>query len=141
MGRGGGRGRGRVTRRAFATRASALPASPAVELGSVVAVSGMVAVDRVTSAVVGRTVAEQTAQALLNVRMALEAAGLGMDDVFKTTVFLTRATDFDEMNRAYASFFREPYPARSTIVVALVRPELLVEVEALAWRAKPEADT
>jgi 2-iminobutanoate/2-iminopropanoate deaminase len=138
MGRNGGRGAGPLTRRAFATRASTLPLSPAVELGSIVAVSGMVALDRVTRAVVGQTVAEQTAQALRNVQAALEEAGLGMDDVFKTTVFLTRGGDFDEMNRAYASFFREPYPARSTIVVALVRPDLLVEIEALAWRAKPE---
>jgi reactive intermediate/imine deaminase len=137
MGRRGGRGAGPVTRRAFATRTSTLPLSPAVELGSIVAVSGMVAIDRVTGAVVGRTVAEQTAQALRNVQAALDAAGLGMDDVFKTTVFLTGATDFDEMNRAYASFFRAPYPARSTVVVALVRPELLVEIEALAWRAEP----
>lgn len=112
---------------------SDLPISPGLAVGSVVAVSGQVAVDPDTGRVVGSTVAEQTRQALKNVEAVVRAAGLQIDDVFKTTVFLTDASAFEEMNDVYRTFFSVPRPARSTVVVRLVRPDLLVEIEALAW--------
>ncbi len=112
---------------------SNLPISPGVASGSVVAVSGQVAIDPDTGRVVGSTVAAQTRQALKNVEAVVRAAELRLDDVFKTTVFLTDPATFEEMNEVYRTFFSEPFPARSTVVVRLVRMDLLVEIEALAW--------
>ncbi|MGW0827897.1 RidA family protein [Streptomyces sp. NPDC002845] len=66
----------------------------------------------------------------------LEAAGASLDTVVKTTVFLTRQEDFTEINDIYAKYFNEPWPARSTVVAGMVRPELLFEIEAIAHRRR-----
>lgn len=67
-----------------------------------------------------------------NLQGYLEAAGGSLSSVVKTTVFLTRQSDFAAMNEIYATYFAQPWPARSTIVAEMVRPELLFEIEAIA---------
>lgn len=76
----------------------------------------------------------QVQVALESLRRNLEAAGASLETVVKTTVFLTRQDDFAEMNEIYAKYFSQPWPARSTVVAGMVRPELLFEIEAIAHR-------
>jgi 2-iminobutanoate/2-iminopropanoate deaminase len=86
--------------------------------------------------VVSESFESQVRQAIENLRHALEAEGSTLNDVLKTTVFIRRAEDFAEMNEIYAQCFETPYPARSTIVTALARPELNFEIEAIAHSAE-----
>ncbi len=110
------------------------PYSPAVGAGDLVFVSGQLALDA-DGAMVGATAAEQAHQALENLRSLLAAAGLGMDAVVKTTIFLQDMGTFAEVNAVYAGFFAEPFPARSTVEVARLPKDALFEIEAIAVRA------
>jgi 2-iminobutanoate/2-iminopropanoate deaminase len=76
--------------------------------------------------------AEQTMQVLLNLRAVLEAAGSGLDNVVKTTVFLTDIGDFPVVNKVYAEMFGGHTPARSTVQVARLPRTAKVEIEAIA---------
>ena len=106
------------------------PLSPGVAAGPFLFVSGQIGV-------AGGNVETQTEQVLENLAAVLKAGGLGMDDVIKTTVFLTSAEDFAPMNTVYRRHFSEPFPTRSTVVVAaLARPGLVVEIEAIALQQK-----
>lgn len=112
---------------------SGAPYSPALRRGPFLFVSGAVSVDRATGETVGSDIGAQTAQVLDNIAAVLAAAGASLDDVVKTTVFLTDATLAAGMNEVYAARFARPHPARSTVEVGpLARPEFLVEVEAIA---------
>jgi 2-iminobutanoate/2-iminopropanoate deaminase len=108
------------------------PYSPVVVAGELVFTAGQVAMDR-SGTVVEGGVAEQTEQVLRNVAACLDAAGCTMDDVVKTTVFLTDLADFPAFNEVYARHLSTPYPARSTVQAGLA-PGLLVEIEAVARR-------
>jgi len=108
------------------------PYSPVVRAGDLVFTAGQVAMDR-SGAIVDGGVAEQTEQVLRNVEACVAAAGCSMEDVVKTTVFLTDLADFPAFNEVYARHFSRPYPARSTVQVGLA-PGLLVEIEAVARR-------
>ncbi len=112
-----------------------VPYSPAIKAGDYVFVSGQVGhVDSQGNKLEG--VEAQTRQVLNNVKRVLEAAGSSMDDVVKTTVFLVKAEDFPKMNEVYKTFFTSDLPARSTVIVAaLARPEMVVEIEAIAYLA------
>jgi 2-iminobutanoate/2-iminopropanoate deaminase len=79
-------------------------------------------------------VAQQTTQALQNLAAVVAKAGLGLQNIVKTTVWLRREADFAAFNESYAQFFGELRPARSTVIGALVHPAALVEIEAVAWR-------
>lgn len=76
----------------------------------------------------------QAELALGSLRRCLEGAGASMASVLKSNVFVVRAEDIAEMNAIYARHFSPPWPARSTIVTALARPELLFEIEVVAER-------
>ncbi|MGM1065313.1 RidA family protein [Saccharothrix sp. Mg75] len=106
--------------------------SQGVRKGPVLQVAGQVAFDPETGAVVGSTVAEQTAQALRNVEAVLAAGGASLADVVMLRVYLTDTAHFAEMNETYNALVTEtPFPARTTVYVGL--PEgLLVEIDALA---------
>ena len=109
------------------------PYSPALRAGGFVFVSGHVPIDPSDGSSVGDDIATQTRQVLENVRRTMEAGGSQLNRVVKTTVFLTHIADFQEMNRVYREFFREPLPARSTVEVsALAKPEYRIEIEAVA---------
>lgn len=78
-------------------------------------------------------IGEQTRQTLENCAAILEAAGVTLDDVVNTTVFLTDLDDYDGFNEAYEEAFDEPYPSRSTVEVSdLVRDGMRVEIEVIA---------
>jgi 2-iminobutanoate/2-iminopropanoate deaminase len=80
-------------------------------------------------------VAQQTGRALSNLREVLGAAGLGMADVVKTTVFLVDLAEFPLMNEEYAKHFDPPFPARSTVQVSALPKGARVEIDAVAVRA------
>ncbi|EIM27589.1 Rid family detoxifying hydrolase [Microvirga lotononidis] len=108
------------------------PLSPAVRLGNTLFISGQVAIDPITGAIVGDDVATQTHQVLTNIKTLVEAAGLTMKNVGKVGIFLTDVADFDTMNAVYAEFFDAPFPARATVGITLNNPSLLVEMDAIA---------
>lgn len=109
------------------------PYSPVVVSGDLVYTSGQIAMDE-TGTIVAGGIAEQTDQVLRNLALCLAAAGCGMDDIVKTTVFLTDLANFAVFNEVYARHFEPPYPARSTVQVGLA-DGLLVEIEAIARRS------
>jgi len=75
----------------------------------------------------------QTRQAIANITSLLEAEGLSLNHVVKSTVWLTDAANFADFNAVYAAAFGTPYPARSTVVSSLVVPGALVEIEVIAY--------
>lgn len=107
------------------------PYSQAVQFGGFIFTSGQLGLNP-ESGEFGEGVQEQTRLALNNVKAILEAAGSGLDQVVKTTVFLKDMNDFAAVNEIYGSFFAQPYPARSAIEVARLPKDGLVEIEAIA---------
>ena len=108
------------------------PYSQATDLGSLVITSGQLPIDPATGAF-PEGVQEQTRQSLTNVKAVLEKAGVTMDQVLKTTVFLSDMNNFGAMNEVYATFFTEgSYPARSAVEVARLPKDALVEIEVIA---------
>ena len=113
------------------------PYSQAVDSGAgLVFVSGQLPIDPVTGKFPDGGVAEQTRQSLLNAEAILFAAGLELGDVVKTTVFLADMGDFAAMNEVYATFFAEPFPARSAVAVKTLPKGALVEIECIATRSR-----
>ena len=111
------------------------PYSQAVDSGAgLVFVSGQLPIDPDTGKFPEGGVAEQARQSLLNAEAILNAAGLELADVVKTTVFLADMGDFAAMNEVYASFFTEPFPARSAVAVKTLPKGALVEIECIATR-------
>ena len=111
------------------------PYSQAIDSGAgLVFVSGQLPIDPSTGAFPEGGVKEQTFQSLKNAEAILKAAGLSLDHVVKTTVFLADMGDFADMNSVYAQFFNEPYPARSAVAVKTLPKNALVEVECIAAR-------
>ena len=76
----------------------------------------------------------QTGQCLENIKQVLEAAGSSLSDVVKTTIFLVNTSDFPQMNEVYRSYFPKDRPARSTVVTGLVRSDMLIEIECIAYK-------
>ena len=108
------------------------PYSQAIEANGLVFASGQIPLDPATGAFVPGGVAEQTEQALKNLRAVLETAGCTLRNVVKTTVFLTDMGSFAEMNGVYAKFFETECPARSAVQVGALPKGALVEIEAIA---------
>jgi 2-iminobutanoate/2-iminopropanoate deaminase len=109
------------------------PYSPAVGVGDLVFLSGQIPMGA-DGKLVGYTPKDQAHKALDNMRLTLTAAGLGMENVVKTTIFLQDMDDFGAVNEVYAEYFSEPYPARSTVQVARLPKDVRVEIEAIAVR-------
>ena len=108
------------------------PYSQAIDCGAFLVTSGQVPFDPATGVIVEGGIEEQTRQSLNNVKAILEAAGLTMDNVVKSTVFLQNMGDFAAMNAVYAEFFTEgQYPARSAVEVAALPKGALVEIETI----------
>lgn len=108
------------------------PYSQAVQGAGFVWCSGQIPLDPTSGKLVDGGIEEQTRQALLNLEAVLEAAASGLDRVVKTTVFLTDLGDFDAMNRVYAEFFRDGFPARACVQVSRLPRGAIVELEAVA---------
>ena len=111
------------------------PYSQAVRVGSTVYASGQVALDPATGALIAGGIREQTVRALENLTAVLEEAGLDMANVVKTTVYLKSMADFAAMNEVYARYFAPEGvvpPARSTVEVARLPKDALVEIDVIA---------
>jgi 2-iminobutanoate/2-iminopropanoate deaminase len=108
------------------------PYSPGIRANGLVFISGQIPVDPQTGELVGGSIQEQTARVLENLKTVLQAAGLSLDDVVKTTVFLQNLSDFGQMNEVYAKYFSANPPARSTIEVSRLPRDCKIEVEAIA---------
>ena len=108
------------------------PYSQAIRVGQLLFVSGQVALDPETGALVQGDVTTQTHSVMRNLKSILEAAGTSLDDVVRTTVFLADLNDFSAMNDVYATYFTPPAPARSTIQVARLPKDARVEIDLIA---------
>ena len=109
------------------------PYNQAVVAGSLVYTSGQIPLDPVSGVIVGTTIVEQTEQVLKNLQAVLVGAGSSFEKAVKMTVFLKDMNDFAGMNEVYGKYIRvENAPARSTIQVARLPKDALVEIEAVA---------
>ncbi|MBN9391650.1 MAG: RidA family protein [Chloroflexi bacterium] len=108
------------------------PYSQAVKIGNFVYTSGQVGIDPATGELISWKLSDQTEQVFKNLQAVLGAAGLSLKDVVKTTVFLAHMGDFAEMNGIYAGFFGDNRPARSTVEVARLPKDALIEIEVVA---------
>ena len=107
------------------------PYSQAIQAGNLLFLSGQLGIDPATGDFVPGTVSEQTEQVFQNIRAVLAEAGLTLDQVVKTTVFLSDMADFAAMNTVYARHFTPPYPARSAVAVKTLPKNGLVEIEVI----------
>lgn len=110
------------------------PYSQAIEANGMVFVSGQLPINPATGEFAEGGIKELTTQSLTNIKHILEEAGLSMQNVVKTTVFLADMADFAEMNEMYAQFFEAPYPARSAVAVKTLPKGARVEIECIAAR-------
>ena len=108
------------------------PYSQAVVAGGFVFASGQLPIDPATGEFAEGGIKEQTRQSLTKVTHVLAEAGIDLSHVVKTTVFLSDMANFAAMNEVYATFFSEPYPARSAVAVKTLPKKALVEVEVVA---------
>jgi 2-iminobutanoate/2-iminopropanoate deaminase len=109
------------------------PYSAAVEMGGLVFFSGQVPLDA-QGHISGYSMIEQARKALENLKALVAGAGLSMNDIVKTTVFLVTLDEFGAMNDVYSEYFQEPYPARSTVEVGALPKDVKIEIEAIAVR-------
>jgi 2-iminobutanoate/2-iminopropanoate deaminase len=107
------------------------PYSQAVKVGNLLFTSGQIAL-RADGTLNEGDISAQTTQVLANLKAVIEAAGGGVTSIVKTTVFLKNLDDFSAMNHVYAEFFAGHTPARSTVQVAKLPRDVLVEIEAIA---------
>jgi 2-iminobutanoate/2-iminopropanoate deaminase len=110
------------------------PYAQAVVAGDLVFCAGQVGIDPATGKLVPGGIAAEAVRAIENLRAVLAAAGLGLADVVKTTVFVIDLGEFATLNEVYGRCFTPPYPARSTVQVAGLPAGGRVEIEAVARR-------
>jgi 2-iminobutanoate/2-iminopropanoate deaminase len=108
------------------------PYSQAVRANGFVFVSGQIALDPRTQELVPGDIAAQTERVFENLRAILQAAGSSLEKVVRTTVFLADMSDFASMNQVYARYFRQDFPARSTVQAARLPRDVRVEIDAIA---------
>ena len=108
------------------------PYSQAIKANGFVFVSGQIAIDPATQQVVAGDVAVQTDRVLRNLSEILEAAETGLGKVVRSTVYLKNMSDFAAMNEVYGKYFSSAPPARSTVEVARLPKDVLVEIDVIA---------
>ncbi len=108
------------------------PYSQAIKANGLIFTSGQIAIDPTTQQVVAGDVSAQTERVLRNVAAILEAAGSGLHQVVRSTVFLKSMNDFAAMNAVYGKYFSGKPPARSTVEVARLPKDVLVEIDVIA---------
>src|ERR1700726_2037070 len=114
------------------------PYSQAVKANGFIFTSGQIAIDPSTQEVVAGDVAAQTERVLRNLSEILEAAGSGLGKVVRSTVFLKNMNDFAAMNQVYGKYFGAAPPARSTVEVARLPKDVLVEIDVVALTSVDE---
>ena len=110
------------------------PYSQAIEINNMIFTSGIIPINPANGTLVDGSVEEQTKQVFDNMKGLLEDAGTSLDIVIKTTVFIKNMNDFSRVNEVYASYFDGDYPARSCVEVARLPKDVLIEVEAIAYK-------
>lgn len=108
------------------------PYVQALKCGSFIYTSGQLPINTASGKIDTFSIAEQAECALTNLQAVLQAAGAALKDVVKTTVFLSDMNNFPQLNDVYSRFFHESKPARSTVEVARLPLDALVEIEAIA---------
>jgi 2-iminobutanoate/2-iminopropanoate deaminase len=109
------------------------PYSQAIEINNMVYTSGVIPVDPATG-VIADGVEAQANQAFKNLCNLVEASGSKVENIVKTTVFIKEMNDFGKINEIYKNYFKEPFPARSCVEVARLPKDVLLEVEAIAFK-------
>ena len=110
------------------------PYSQAIEKNGVLFLSGQIPLDPLSGQIVGNTIEQQTQQIFKNMNAVLRAAGYSLDDVVKTTVFLTNIDDFATVNAVYGRYFTTEAPARSAVALMALPKGAMVEIEAIALK-------
>ena len=110
------------------------PYSQAVRAGDFLFISGQLPLDPATGLLVDGTMQSKTERVLANMGAILRAAGMGLEDIVKATVYLRDMKDFAAMNEAYAAFFPKEPPARVALQVARLPKDADIEIEAVAFR-------
>ncbi len=108
------------------------PYSQAIKANGFIFTSGQVAIDPATQDVIAGDIGAQTDRVLRNLSEILEAAGSGLGKVVRATVFLKNMGDFSAMNAVYGKYFSSVPPARSTVEVARLPKDVLVEIDVIA---------
>jgi 2-iminobutanoate/2-iminopropanoate deaminase len=108
------------------------PYSQGIVTGDLVFCSGQIGLDPTTGLIVPGGASKEAERALLNMKAVLEAAGTGLNEVVKVTLYLKNMGDFSDVNEVYAKHFGESKPARSTVEVSALPRGALVEIEAVA---------
>lgn len=113
------------------------PYSQAVRVGPMLFTAGQIPLDPKSGQLVSEDVGQQTRQVLENLTAVLKAEAMDFSNIVKTTVFMTNLGDFQTMNEIYASYFKDLPPARSTVQVSALPKGAQVEIEVIAFAAKP----
>ena len=107
------------------------PYSQAIKTGNIIYFSGQIPLDPKTMVLVSDDIAKQTEQVLTNLLHVSQAAGANLDAIVKLTIYLTDLTHFPIVNEIMSKFFKEPYPARTTIQVAALPKAAQIEIDAI----------
>lgn len=110
------------------------PYSQAIEINDMIFTSGIIPINPANGTLVDAGIEEQTKQVFDNMKGLLEDAGSSLDKIIKTTVFIKNMNDFSRINEVYASYFTGDFPARSCVEVARLPKDVLIEVEAIAYK-------
>jgi 2-iminobutanoate/2-iminopropanoate deaminase len=110
------------------------PYSQAVEAGGFVFVSGQIPIDPKSGNVVQADIKAQTRQVMDNANAILKAAGCGLSQVVKTTIYLKNIADFGTVNEVYGGYFPSDPPARATVEVSRLPKDVTIEMDFVAWK-------
>ncbi len=110
------------------------PYSQAIEANGLIFCSGQIPLDPASGQLIGKTAGEQTVQIIANMKAVLISAGVSLDQIVKTTIFLTNLGDFAEVNAVYEKLLGGHRPARSTVEVSKLPKGAIVEIECIAVR-------
>lgn len=125
-----------MTKSIISTQESALPQgaySQGVRAGGFLFIAGHTALDPETQKIVGNNIEEQTERALKNIQAVLQAADASLEDIVKTTVYLTNIDLFSRFNQTYEKYFPNTKPARATVEAKICGDGALIEIEAIAY--------
>ena len=109
------------------------PYSQAIKVGKWIFTAGQIPIDPKTGNIVSGHIKEKARQVMENVKAIIEASGGKMEDVVKTTIYLTNLQDFGAVNEIYGEYFNPPYPARSTIQVTALPKGVAIEIDVIAY--------
>ena len=110
------------------------PYTPAMKAGGFIFVSGQLPMDPATNMLIHGDIQQETTRVLENIELVLAGAGANRQDIVRCGVFLKDGAHFAAMNEAYIKFFGEHRPARTTVEVKFASPDMLVEIDAVAYK-------